>query len=153
MRKYATLITFLALAAVQPVCARRTVDTCPDLPTSSDITWDFESGSDFVVCHAVRAEKKQQLFGLYLGNYPGFHPDPKQRVTAGAIGGIPVIWYRQRSEDQRDSLQAVVVVPGGRPDLPLEALVWVGSLSRNDRILAFTTIAKLRFKDNWYRRP
>jgi hypothetical protein len=139
------LLAFLPAAG-----AARTVEFCPSLPADSSLYWEFQNGTDSISCEAVRTSDKKHLLRVYLGNHPDFVPDPATPGTHGVVGGYAATWHGATPTPDRPYILAtVVLVPGGRPDLPLKAYVRVLPQLRSDLPLTVSTIAKLRFKSRW----
>ena len=74
-------------------------DSCPTLPENSGLTWTYQQGPDFGVCYAALQGSSSSVFGIYLGNYPSFHPERATALDKGNVGGKQVIWYRQDQTD------------------------------------------------------
>lgn len=68
-------------------------DGCPQLPPSSQLTWEHKAnaGSDF--CRALRNDGSE-AFGMYISNKSPFTPKRGDRAEAGSIDGKSVFWYR-----------------------------------------------------------
>jgi hypothetical protein len=146
-------IALLLLAVFPGACfAKRSVDFCPSLPVSSKLTWQYNEGGDFIVCIAVRPGDKKELFGVYLGNHPNFEHEASLVATNGVVGGHKVVWYMRAKSDERDFLLASLTeIPGGRPELPLKAHIWVMPQLKRDLKQTFQTISNMQFKSQWYR--
>lgn len=91
------LLSLLFLATSQ--AAARCVEVCPALPSDSGLEWTYSEGPDFDVCRASASGSEDQVFGIYLGNHPSFHPERATSIGRGKVAGRRVTWYRQDPGD------------------------------------------------------
>ena len=64
---------------------------CPKLPSVKDLTWEYQQGPDFHVCYAKQGDK--DLFGVYFGNFPSFHPQQHNSIEQSFVGSQKVNWF------------------------------------------------------------
>lgn len=138
--RIAGIFIFLALASSAAVA-----DECPSLSGEADIRWDYQEGPDFGVCNAVRKSDGKQLFGVYEGHAPSFHPGSAPEAARGVVGGRAVAWYLPSPDQNAILLQTLFDVPGSQPDYSFQAHVWVLPQRRADLAQTFRLLAKMRF--------
>ena len=88
---------------------------CPQLPASSELTWEYKAtgGSDF--CRALRADGSE-AFGLYISRKANFEPKRGNRAETGVIDGQSVYWYKGELATRPDVevRETLVELPDGR---------------------------------------
>ena len=142
------LLFFAAFSS--PCFAKRSVEYCPSLPLPSKISWQFNDGGDFIVCTAIRMRDNKELFGVYIGNHPSFNPDTSLKPTRGIVGGHQVLWHKVKPlSDNKYLLEALIVLPTGRAEIPLQSHLWILPQHKNDLHFTFQTIANIRYQSNW----
>ena len=148
---------WLLIAALLFPCvvdAKRSVEYCPALPAQSGLVWEYLEGGDFIGCIAIRLSDNARLFGVYLGQHPSFNTDPSKRRAKGTIGGRAAHWQLPRpGSNDGVVLEAHVQIQAMEPDPPLQSVVWVYTSHRSNYDEAFRAIARMRFRDNWWRSP
>src|SRR5690349_21385316 len=139
-------ISFIALFLFAGNAFAESTDQCPKLPDDAGAHWSYQEGPDFSVCNAVREKDNKELFGVYLGNHPSFHPDPTNLAAHGKIGGIAVDWYFS-PPDGHDPilLQTVFDIPGPQPGSALKSHVWVLPQRRVDLKQTFRLLARMYY--------
>ena len=83
-------------------------DVCPSPPQGWVVK--HQPGPDFDVCY-YNSSGRTGFFGIYLGQYPVFHPPKGERGLPGSVGGVPVEWFDKRPSQ-------------GTPSFAQEALVF-----------------------------
>jgi hypothetical protein len=124
-----------AAAAADSDDSSTSTDACPALPANSGLTWTYQQGPDFGVCYASDGSGSS-AFGIYLGNYPSFHPERGLALTEGNVGGRKVTWYQQDAADD-NSLLARQTLLTLDANLGYVAHVWVTAQSQkqlNERL-------------------
>ena len=136
------------------VDARRSVEYCPELPAHSGLVWEYLEGGDFIGCIATRRSGGARVFGVYLGQHPSFIADPSRRRAKGTIGGTAAHWQLPGpGSEEGVVLEAQVHILATEADPPLQSVVWVYTSDRGNYDEAFRAIARMRFRDNWWRWP
>ena len=117
---------------------------CPTLPSDAQLQWSYSQGPDFDICRAMRG--KQQVFGMYLGDHPKFHPDERQRAEKGAIGGFDVIWYNVPSNDPSRPISRATLLPLGLRRSSEILHFWVFAANPDELRQAFAILERIQFK-------
>jgi hypothetical protein len=108
--------------------------------------WDYREGPDFSTCIGVRIADGKELFGVYFGNYPSFHPESASVAARGIVGGVAVAWYFPAPDANGSTLlETVFDIPGPAPDMPLKSHVWVLPQRRADLPKTFRLMARIRY--------
>ena len=103
----------------------------------------YSAGPDFDVCNAMRGD--DQLFGIYLGNHPSFHPDAKKPSVKGKVGKHDVRWYDKPTEGSGKTIaKEALVTLGEFPDHQV-AHVWVGAANAKELEKTFDILGRLVF--------
>ena len=89
--------------------------TCPQLPASSGLVWEYKGsgGADF--CRALR-EDGSEAFGLYISAKSPFAPKRGNRAEAGMIDGQSMYWYKGEVAIKPDMQvrETLIELPDGR---------------------------------------
>src|SRR5690606_2367126 len=89
----------------------RGIDRCPTVSAGSKFTWSYNQGPDFGVCYGSESGTNENVFGVYLGNFPSFNPKDGVVIGQGVVAGHEVAWYKQdpRNDSSEFSRQTLVV--------------------------------------------
>jgi len=149
------LIFVIGLILSVPAIARAE-NICPSLPVIAGVEWNYKEGPDFYICYAVKGTK--QLFGLYLGNFPNFHPDQNATGRKGRIGGFDVVWYSGKSDDAAKPIKIQTILkissrpeptvdgPPPPPGGPEFAHIWINAANELDMVDVLKLVQDLKFK-------
>ncbi len=107
-------LMFAANAQAQDVLSQGD-GTCPQLPASSGLVWEYKGsgGGDF--CRALR-EDGSEAFGLYIATKSPFTPKRGNRAEAGVIDGQTMFWYKGEVAIRPDMQvrETLIELPDGR---------------------------------------
>ena len=141
--KHFWLLSLLFLAA--PQAFARSVEVCPKLPSGSNLEWTYSEGPDFVVCRASTAGSDDQVFGIYLGNHPSFHPERTERIGKGKVAGRRVTWYRQDPGDSNSAFSRQTLLTLDRK-WGYVAHIWVAADTEQQLLDRLFVLERIAFK-------
>lgn len=135
----------MALLLATPAATAAGVDSCPTLPADSGLQWTYQDGPDFGVCYASPVGTDESVFGIYLGNFPSFHPERSMRVGKGKVAGRSVEWYRQEESAERSPFarQTLVTLDRKRGNV---AHVWVMANNQEELQARLAILERIVFK-------
>ena len=137
----ATIVT-LVLAAVFSLasCSTQTgakVKSIPDFlanATSREcFNWRALRGPDYEVFYGTQSKSKSAGIGIYLGEFPNFHPDESAKSVNDKLGNFPIVWFETVKESSPKFYRATVIEHkttgtnggGNRPQVTEKIHIWV----------------------------
>ena len=88
-------------------------------------------------------QKKRDVFGVYLGFAPGFHPNHAAPSTRGVVGGHKVSWYRRDPSSDPEFSQETLVKLDRQGSV---AHVWVTANSHQQLLQRLAILSRLEFR-------
>ena len=119
-------------------------EICPVLPSGTGLEWKYLQGPDFDVCYALDAQSKQEVFGLYLGYHPSFHPSHEHRAERGYVGKHKVTWYKQGTEGASSAYARETSIPIGEHGY--QAHVWINASTPQELKQRRALLQQIRFQ-------
>ena len=122
-------------------------DVCPSPPQGWAVK--HQPGPDFDVCY-YNSSGRTGFFGIYLGQYPMFHPPKGKRGLPGSVGGVPVEWFDKRpSKGAPNFAQEALVLEhvGGKATERIIGHAWVYGASAEELAQVRDAIAKIKLHE------
>jgi hypothetical protein len=146
---YGTMSRIVLLVAVMLVHAIARADAaehCPVLPSDVKVQWTYVRGPDFDICYVKRPNSDVQLFGVYLGNFPGFHTESAKKIGLGNIGGRDVTWFAPPADANVGPFSRQTVLSLGTK-YPSMTHVWILADTQSELQQTLQILERLRFRD------
>jgi hypothetical protein len=136
------LLLPLAVLLLAGSAQAQAAEVCPVLPAGAGLTWRHLQGPDFDVCYAVDAESEEDVFGIYLGFFPGFEPGVDHQAEKGVVGTREITWHRGTGRASSAYARETLITLGDG----YQAHVWVSAATSRELKERLSLLEQIRFR-------
>jgi hypothetical protein len=125
--KTASVLMTLAVAFTSTTAIAQNTTSCPMLPSGSQLQWEQQVQSDFIVCKAQDANGRDVLNLMLMQRDPDLLLSRSLRAEKGVLGGASFHWYKMDTGGQNlpgQDLRRISVV---KLDKNRYAQVWINA--------------------------